>query len=375
MREYIVQPGDTPASIAIEHAGCPKCSIDLVRAAPHKAVVVYPNGYRTFKELRAGEKLTLPEKWFTPEFDALPPAYFAALPHPDGVTPSKLGPRATGVLGDYSTLDSAIAHAAMLTPMDNQAFSAAVGGTSTLLDRSVREADGSTNPGIAAYAQATHLATGSAMQRNLDLIKAIQAGNQPTADQARIAVQNDLLTAIDSARLALGAVYGGTSKPAASTVLAAAQAAAAAIAADPGYCVSVAHSGTSVNAAVHAFKTAWNAANPSSPVPVGTGTYEQATADALARALGTSAPAACAVRVSVEFGTPIIDSPRPQQDQGLSTGAVIGIGLLGAGAVGAALYFATRKPAPQVRRVLPRVRRVSPNPMLRPTIPPWRTTP
>jgi len=88
-RTYVVQPGDSPASIAAVHAGCPKCAADLPAVNPHKAVVVHPNGYRTFLELRVGEKLILPEKWWSKEFDELPPSYFAALPHPDGVTPGR----------------------------------------------------------------------------------------------------------------------------------------------------------------------------------------------------------------------------------------------------------------------------------------------
>lgn len=68
-------------------AGCPRCSRDLVRANPHKTTHTWPNGYITFEELRVGEVLNLPDKWWSKEFDELPPSYFAALPHPDGVTP------------------------------------------------------------------------------------------------------------------------------------------------------------------------------------------------------------------------------------------------------------------------------------------------
>ena len=93
MRVYEVQVGDSPASIASQdaHAGCPKCSRDLVLANPHKPTRTLPNGYVTFTDLRAGEKLVLPEKWWSAEFEALPPSYFASLPHPDGVTPVKKG--------------------------------------------------------------------------------------------------------------------------------------------------------------------------------------------------------------------------------------------------------------------------------------------
>jgi len=89
MRPYIVQPGDTPASIAVTYAGCPKCSRDLIAANPHKPTRTFPNGYVTFADLFVNEELALPEKWFDGSLDKLPPSYFAALPHPDGVTPGK----------------------------------------------------------------------------------------------------------------------------------------------------------------------------------------------------------------------------------------------------------------------------------------------
>ena len=77
------------------------------------------------------------------------------------------------------------------------------------------------------------------------------------------------------------------------------QAAATALAAmnaDPNYCSSVGQPGSSVNSAVHNFKASWNAANPQSPVPIGTGRYEPVTAAALASALGgASVPAGCGV--------------------------------------------------------------------------------
>jgi hypothetical protein len=89
MRVYEVRPGDSPAKIAIQHAGCPKCAIDLVRANPHKRMVMHPNGFMTFGSLRPGEQLYLPDKWFNGELDAMPPEYFAALPYADGVTPGR----------------------------------------------------------------------------------------------------------------------------------------------------------------------------------------------------------------------------------------------------------------------------------------------
>lgn len=89
MRTYVVQPGDSPAKIAIEFAGCPKCARDLVLANRHKPMFTHPNGFITFQDLRVGETLWIPDKWFSEEFDRLPPEYFAALPHPDGITMRK----------------------------------------------------------------------------------------------------------------------------------------------------------------------------------------------------------------------------------------------------------------------------------------------
>ncbi len=93
MHVYKVKIGDTPASIAAKdtHAGCPKCSIDLIRANPHKKTVKHRNGYVTFESIRVGEELRLPDRWFDGTLDRLPKEYFVNLPHPDGVTPSKIG--------------------------------------------------------------------------------------------------------------------------------------------------------------------------------------------------------------------------------------------------------------------------------------------
>src|ERR1700690_2260859 len=85
-RQYVVEPGDSPAKIAIKFAGCPKCGSALAKNNPQKATVTYPNGFVTFKELRVGEVLNLPDSWFNGEHDALPPEYFKSLPYADGVT-------------------------------------------------------------------------------------------------------------------------------------------------------------------------------------------------------------------------------------------------------------------------------------------------
>ncbi len=393
MREHTVRPDDSPARIAIEYAGCPKCARDLVVANPHKEAVTYPNGFVTFKNLRAGEKLVLPAKWFSKEFDERPKSYFAALPHPDGKTPPSLGlAAAAGILGDYGAFDSAASTIAALASLSPQSFSNAVDAACTLIDQSVREADGSANPGIAAYAQAVHLSTNAARQANQTLVAALTSGDQVAIAKARADIQQNLTTALDAAKMALQAVYGGggaSTTPTApsapptvpqDTIAAVAKAVAAAVAADPNYCMSVSRAGSAMNTAIHAFKSTWNAANPSTPVPINTGTYEQATADALARVLG-SAPPACGARggstsPSIPGGGGDSITP-PQPSGGMSLGAILGLSLLGAGAVGGAVYFATKEPPKRrrVRRARPVPRRA--NPMIRreenrDTVAPWR---
>ena len=82
MRTYVVQQGDSPASIAArpDMASCPKCAIDLVLANPQKEAVRYPNGFVTFKTLRVGEVLNIPAKWGDGTLDTLPQSYFDGLP-------------------------------------------------------------------------------------------------------------------------------------------------------------------------------------------------------------------------------------------------------------------------------------------------------
>jgi hypothetical protein len=352
MREHVVQPGDSPASIAAAYAGCPKCAKDLVALHSHRPTISYPNGYKTFREMSAGERLALPDKWFNGSLDALPSSYFAALPHPNGTT------HGVGTLGDPAS-DAVSA----LAQLDDHAFSYAVPPACLLLDQSVAAADGSADPRIKAYASATHIGTSAAKARNQDLIKAMSAGDQATASAARLAIQNDLLTAVASAELAIqtapasGSVLvdigQATIDP--SIMTAAARAAAAAIAADPNFCTNVAQAGSAVNTAVHSFKTAWNAANPSNPVPINTGTYDQATATVLTQILG-NAPPACGTRAApAPSPIPLPGITPPQnlaqtQTKGVSVGAVVGIGLLGAGAVGGGWYLVTHR-RPRVRRV------------------------
>ena len=365
MRTYVVREGDSPASIAArdDMAGCPKCSLELPRVNRGKQTVTHPNGFITFRELRVGEVINLPDAWFHPAREHLPPAYYRILPHPDGVTRGSLG----GMLGDFPELDAAVAAVAQLAALDDTAFTRAVGETGTKVDTSVAEVYGSTqSPDAAAKARAVKDATQWAWQRNRDLAAAVAAGDRAAVTRARLDIQNSLATALGNARLAILAHYPSAAPAVASSDLqAAARAAVAALSADPNYCTSVTHPGNPVNAAVHRFKLAWNAAQ-TPKVPIGTGTYEVATTVALAQVNG-SAPSACgANQRPVPAPKPPPPLPAGKQEEelappskksggGWSLGRVItGVALAGAAAGGVA-YLATRpsKPArgaPATRR-------------------------
>ncbi len=360
MRTYVVQPGDSPATIAIFEAGCPKCARDLIAANPHKVTITMPNGFVTFKDLRIGETLILPDKWYDGSLDRRAPKYFAALPFADGVTPSTLGAAAAGVLADYAALDVASAKVGALATKGDQQFYAALEDAASSVDASVHEISGSTAPAIYAvpYVQDVRKSTNAARQRGTDLAAVIAAGDQTTGSDVRNAILQDLSNALLSAQLALKAYYGDAETqpatpsaipPAAAAggfstaVVAAAQAAADAINADPSYCTSVAKTGSAVNSAVHAFKTAWNASGHS-PVPINTGTYEEATAEAIADAIG-GAPLPCdgaALPTHTPAAAPVTAPLATATKAPLSVGAVAGLSLLAAGALGGAVYLKTR---------------------------------
>lgn len=114
------------------------------------------------------------------------------------------------------------------------------------------------------------------------------------------------------------AATGGTAVPAISipapvaavassaTLALTASAALAALSIDSSYCSSVAKTGTAVNTAIHNFKAAWNAAHPSSAVPIGTGKYEPSVAAALSSALGgVQVPPGCGATAATPAPTPI----------------------------------------------------------------------
>lgn len=102
--------------------------------------------------------------------------------------------------------------------------------------------------------------------------------------------------------------------PSSSSLDRAASAALAALVADSNYCVSVKRVGTPVNTAVHNFKAAWNAANPTNPVPIGTGNYEPIVQIALALALNVpqeNVPTGCGAGVIAPAPTPPAPLPPP----------------------------------------------------------------
>jgi len=336
-RQYVVQPGDSPASIAAKDfmAGCPRCSCELPRVNLHKPTITHPNGLISFKELRVGETINLPDEWFHPAREHLPSTYYKILPHHDGVT--------RGTLGDSPELDPAVTAVARLAALDDSAFVQAVGDAGKKVDAAVNGAD-------AAKAKLVRDATHWAWQRNRDLAAAVAANDRAAVTRARLDIQNALSTALGNAHLAIQA-----RAPASSSLQSAAKAAVAALSADPNYCTSVTHPGTPVNAAVHRFKLAWNASQ-TPKVPVGTGTYEVATTVALAQVLG-AAPSACGAG-----GRPVPAPKAPPPEKKEAAAAVtapeeepsgwpwgtIALGAAVAAAAGGIAWIATR-PSPERR--------------------------
>lgn len=213
MRTYTVRPGDSPASIASrdEHASCPKCAKDLILANGHKETVVHPNGFISFKELRVGEVLNLPEKWFDPGFDLLPPAYFASLPYADGVTPSPFGEDAPGILRDFRALDVAAEKLRALTAMENQAFAKNVSDVAEAIDAAVEPALHSAIEMAARQAFSAKEAVRAAIPSS-KMFTAFLSTGISTA-KARADVLQALTAALSNARYALKERYGAVQPP------------------------------------------------------------------------------------------------------------------------------------------------------------------
>ena len=207
MRTYIVEPADSPGKIAVKFAECPKCSRDLILAnADKKRVVVHANGYLTFESLTPGETLVLPEKWFDPGFDLLPPAYFASLPYADGVTPSPFGADAPVILGHFKALDVAAEKLRALASLNDQAFARSIGDVAEALDHAVEPALYESNEAASRRAFSAKEMVRFAVPA-AKMFTAFAASGVSTAG-----VRSDVLeafgAALDHARHALGDLYG-----------------------------------------------------------------------------------------------------------------------------------------------------------------------
>jgi hypothetical protein len=208
MRTYTVKAGDSPAGIASrdDMAGCPKCTRDLVYANPGKPIVTYPNGFVSFRDLRVDEVLALPEKWFDPAFELLPPAYFGSLPYADGVTPSPFGALAPVILRDFRALDVAADKLRAIVEMGDQAFAKSIPDVAEAIDSAVQPALGRSQ-----YAQAASNAIGLAIPAS-KMLTAFAASGLPTA-QARAEVLQALRVALNNAQRAIGEVYATIQPP------------------------------------------------------------------------------------------------------------------------------------------------------------------
>jgi len=215
MRTYIVKAGDSPASIASQdgHASCPKCARDLVLANPHKESVTFPNGFLSFKELRVGEELCLPDKWFEPRFDLLPPAYFASLPYADGVTPSPFGEMAPIILRDFRALDVAANKVCALAAMDDAAFAGGMAEAADAINAALQPPLASSNAPAVQYAQAGREALKWAVQCGQMFRMALDMHATTFPAKARVDVQNALTSALSNAQHAMKELYGSVQPP------------------------------------------------------------------------------------------------------------------------------------------------------------------
>lgn len=235
MTFYRVTPGESPAMIARKLGTSVSA---LIGANSHKPTTVVA-GKRTFQALRFNELLHKPRA---------------------GV----------GALGESGTLG--------ITPADPAAPHALI-------------AQGSTGADVALWQKILGVAADGVFGSGTDAAtKKWQTAHGLNPD-GKVG-QNTWAKALGNASSA--PVPTAAAAPAGASLAMAAGAAYTALNQDPNYCTSVARAGTPVNTAVHNFKAAWNAANPSRAVPIGTGKYEPVVASALSSALGgVTVPAGC----------------------------------------------------------------------------------
>lgn len=208
MRTYVVKAGDSPASIASrdDMAGCPKCVRDLILVNPSKPSVTYPNGFVSFKSLQVDEILNIPDKWFDPRFELLPPAYFASLPYADGVTPSPFGEMAPTILQHFRGLDVAADKLAALVAADDQTFARSMADVAEAIEASAQPAFGKSQ-----FAQAASQGVRLAAQNSRVFLPFLASGLSTAG--ARADVQNALASALRNAQLALQELYGSVQPP------------------------------------------------------------------------------------------------------------------------------------------------------------------
>jgi hypothetical protein len=200
-----------------EHAGCPKCaSFDLTRANGHKDTVAHRNGFVTFRDLRVGEELFLPEKWFDPAFaddNLYPPAYFASLPYADGVTPSPFGEMAPVILSHFRALDDAAEQVRDLDERDGVEFLSCAPRTAAEIIAAASPAFSSENADAGWHAQYAKDVADWAIKGAQALSADLALRSPEHFAGMRAEIQDALESALYSARLALQAMYGSLQPP------------------------------------------------------------------------------------------------------------------------------------------------------------------
>lgn len=282
--QHQVQYGDSAARIAEHYTGDPSRELELILANPQKPHTNV-SGRLAFTNLIVGEKLDLPQNWTQTMNYGMSGIGLGSSSIVQLDTTGGLNPRFTVTVQDSDNVNGVTGTVDFVvdgTPIGSVFIQGGSGFAS------------GTSPAT-TVSEGTHR---------------VQANFRPNgANQSNTSASRDIPFYAQSNN------PGPPGPPPGVNVLAAAQAAASALANDPNYCTSVHSNGSAVNSAVHNFKTAWNAANPGNPVPVGTGNYEPATAAALSQALGGQSVAQGCGGVSPRPPTPTPPTPTPPTPQ------------------------------------------------------------
>jgi peptidoglycan hydrolase-like protein with peptidoglycan-binding domain len=247
MSLYRIQPGDSPGRIARK---LNTSVASLFAANPHKARTVVA-GKHTWQNVGVGENVHIPRA---------------------GVGVGAIAPAAPGAPHAMIKKGSSGADVALWQTIIGATADGAFGPKTDTLTRSWQGTHGLAADGIVGpKTWAAALGAGAPV-----------TVATPAAAPAPVAASSNLAGIANSALSALRS--------------------------DPNYCTNVAKTGTAVNTAVHNFKAAWNSANPSRAVPIGTGKYEVSVAAALWSALGgtVDVPPGCGAA-----GVPAAAPPAP----------------------------------------------------------------